>query len=283
MFQSKKFTTKKMVTLAILSALGIPLMYVSFAPLPAVHWLKFDFSDLVVYIAAVIYGPLGAVIVAFIKSVGDYLLKGSEVGIPINQFIAFVSSLTFVIPFYYTMELIKKVIKSNSKVTKAISFGLSVLFLSVSFSYVSALWINYVVVYKLGYPVATNFVLWVTLIILPFLLTLFGIVLPIIVKVYKVKDALIIRVVPLLAGTLSLTVILTTLNYLWFTPWYLGLLGWDLPQPFLNYVLATYAPFNLAKGLVISSVFMLLSYRLEHLAVFLNSEDEQYKTVLALE
>jgi riboflavin transporter len=205
-------TTKKMVALAILAALGIPLMYVSFGPVPAAPWLKFDLSDVVVYIAAVIYGPLGAVLVAFIKSLADFLLKGSEVGIPINQFIAFVSSLAYALPFYYTMVLVKKMIKRNNHTNKVM-----------------------------------------------------------------------VRVIPVIIGTLSLTILLTFLNYVWLTPLYLELLGVDLPPRFFNYVVTIYGPFNFAKGAALSGVFLVLSFRLDQVARFLNKEDQYHANLLTLE
>ena len=48
-----------------------------------------DISDVVVYLGAVIYGPIGAIVVAFVKSLIHYMIKGSFVGVPINQLIAF--------------------------------------------------------------------------------------------------------------------------------------------------------------------------------------------------
>lgn len=209
MNNKKKITVRKLVTLAILAGLGIPLMYISIGPVPAAPWLKFDLSDIVVYVAAVIYGPLAATLVALIKSIADFFLKGSETGIPINQMIAFVSSLAYMFPFYYTMLFLKKIIKNR----------------------------------KLG-------------------------------------GQLMVRIVPVIIGTLSLTVVLTFLNYVWFTPLYLELLGIDLPQPFFNYVVSIYGPFNFAKGAALSGIFVLLSYRLEELASYLNSKDNEVNPLL---
>ena len=98
------FTTKKLVTLAILSAIGTILMFIE---IPSSHfWLKFDLSDVVVYLSAMIYGPIGAIIVAFIKSIINFIIKGSHVGIPIDQFIAFIASLAYTLPFYYVTKLL---------------------------------------------------------------------------------------------------------------------------------------------------------------------------------
>jgi len=100
------FKTKKLITLSILSAIGTILMYIEI-PSPII-WLKFDLSDVVVYLGAMIYGPIGAVIVAFIKSIIHFFVKGSPVGIPIDQFIAFIASLAYALPLYYLTKLFKK-------------------------------------------------------------------------------------------------------------------------------------------------------------------------------
>lgn len=213
MLNKNIFNTKKMVTLSILAALGIPLMLIEIRPVPTATYLAFDFSDIVVYISVVIYGPFGGIIVAFIKSVVHYFIKGSMVGIPLDQFIAFVASLAYVLPFYYVMLLIKKLYKRNK-----------------------------------------NFI-----------------------------DAITIRIVPIVVGIISLTVLLTILNYFWFTPWYYSLLGAKLPDEFLKFIVVTYGLFNLVKGVVLSGVFFILSLRLDKVAKVLNICDDDNCTLLNLE
>lgn len=107
--------TKRLVTISILSALGTILMLIEIpSPTP---WLKFDLSDVVVYLGAMIYGPVGAIIVAFIKSLIHFFLKGSLVGVPIDQFTAFLSSLSYALPLYYLTKLLKG---KNNKFVKRI-------------------------------------------------------------------------------------------------------------------------------------------------------------------
>ena len=67
----KKIDTKKLATLAMMSALAFVVMALS-KLLPSVHgFLDFDFKDVVICIAGFIYGPLSAfgmiVVVAFIE------------------------------------------------------------------------------------------------------------------------------------------------------------------------------------------------------------------------
>lgn len=105
--------TKRLITLAILSAIGTILMYIEI-PSPTA-WLMIDISDVVVYITAVIYGPVGAIIVAFLKSAIHFLLKNSVVGLPINQFIAFIASLAYALPLYYMLKVMKGAQKGKFK------------------------------------------------------------------------------------------------------------------------------------------------------------------------
>jgi len=73
------------------------------------------------------------------------------------------------------------------------------------------------------------------------------------------------KIIPsLVVGTLSLTILLTFANYIWITPFYaklykmdfiLNMMGTNL---YLKYVLATYIPFNLLKGAVVSLVYFFI-------------------------
>src|SRR5690606_8293082 len=85
-----------------------------------------------------------------------------------------------------------------------------------------------------------------------------------------------IRFLPVTIGTISLTISLTVLNYLWFTPWYLKLLGAPLPDNMIKFVAQVYAPFNFAKGTILSILFVLASYRLDKVAEFISGNDNQY-------
>ena len=49
---------------------------------------------------------VGAIVVAFIKSIINYFIKGSTVGVPIDQFIAFIASLSLCITIILFNEII---------------------------------------------------------------------------------------------------------------------------------------------------------------------------------
>lgn len=266
MLEKKYFTTRKIVSLAILAGLGTPLMFIEIAPVPIAPWLKFDLSDLVVFITAVIYGPIGATIVAFIKSAINYLVKGSDVGIPLPQFIAFVSSLTYSLPFYYVMVLVKRINKIELKHKKVLTMILGFIFILISL-----ISLQYILI-----PIKENRLLWVLTylgiidIVIAFILIRF------MIKKVDNDEYYLIRFLPVTIGTISLTISLTVLNYLWFTPWYLKLLGAPLPDNMIKFVAQVYAPFNFAKGTILSILFVLASYRLDKVAEFISGNDNQY-------
>ncbi len=121
------FTTKKLITLALLSAIGTILMLIEI-PSP-IFWLKFDLSDVVVYLSAMIYGPIGAIVVAFIKSVINFLLKGSFVGVPIDQVTAFIASLAYALPLYYLTKLFNK--RNNKMMARIMPLILSSIIMTI--------------------------------------------------------------------------------------------------------------------------------------------------------
>lgn len=171
--------TRKIILLSMLSAVGFILMLIEFPTFTS--WLKFDISDTIVVLTATLFGPISASIVAFLKATIHYLIKGSMVGIPLDQIIAFTSSLVYMLPFYF---------------------------------------------------------------------------------VYKKTDKLWLASI---SGILSLTIILTFLNYVYFTPLYLELAGWPLPDEFLKYIVVTYVPFNILKSIAISVIYVLIHKRLSEL------------------
>ncbi|MCK5780372.1 MAG: ECF transporter S component [Psychrilyobacter sp.] len=77
-------------------------------------------------------------------------------------------------------------------------------------------------------------------------------------------------VLSLIAGTISLTLILTYVNYIFITPFYAKLFKMDYiinminsgDNTYLNYILITYGPFNLLKGIVLTGVYLIIHKRL---------------------
>lgn len=59
---------QKMVSIAMLAAIGTVLQFVAFPIMPAFSFLKIDFSDIPILLGMFLYGPLAGVITAFVRS-----------------------------------------------------------------------------------------------------------------------------------------------------------------------------------------------------------------------
>ena len=88
----------RMTMVAILSALGTVLMLMIKFIYPPAPWLVFDFSDTVVLVGYALYGFPGAVSVAVIKTLFDFMVPTSVVVLPIGigQLSALIASFSYV-------------------------------------------------------------------------------------------------------------------------------------------------------------------------------------------
>ncbi|MDF2606340.1 MAG: riboflavin transporter FmnP [Bacillales bacterium] len=110
--------TKKLVQLSMLSAIAYILMLFSFSILPASPYLKVDFSEIPVLIAAFIFGPLGGIIVELFKNIIDYMFKGEFTGFPVGHLANFTAGILFVLPVTY--------IFNRSRTIKGLVIGLAI-------------------------------------------------------------------------------------------------------------------------------------------------------------
>lgn len=125
------------VLIAILGAWAIVLRMFDFPILPAAPFLKIDFSDLMVLIGLLVKGPIGAVGVAFVRDLANYLMKGGEGGIPIGTAMSFIASMAMFLPNHF---LLKHFIKKS----KWASYGLMSLVLSTGLVLSMALFNYYI-------------------------------------------------------------------------------------------------------------------------------------------
>lgn len=173
---------RKMVGISILGAMSFILINFSFPIVPGVSFLKVDFSDMPNIIGMFLYGPMGGIAIAFIRSLLHYVQTGGEAGIPIGDGASFIASVAYLLPLY-------AVVRAKGTSVKSLVLGST-------------------------------------------------------------------------AGTLSLTLILSVLNYYVVAPLYMMVLNFDV-GPMLQYVLYAVVPFNLAKGFLVSVVFILLFGKLK--------------------
>lgn len=186
--------TKKMVGVAILGAMSFILINFSFPLVPGVSFLKVDFSDMPSIIGMFLYGPVGGIAIAFIRSLLHYVQTGGDAGFPIGDATSFIASIAYLLPLY-------AVVRAKGTSLKGLILGSA-------------------------------------------------------------------------AGTIVLTIVLSVLNYYVVAPLYMMVLNFDV-GPMINYVLYGVLPFNIAKGFLISVVFIVLFGKLKPWLL----RNSQYKQV----
>ncbi|WP_409301443.1 ECF transporter S component [Peribacillus sp. SCS-155] len=110
---------KKLVILAMLGSISYVLMLLNF-PFPGFPvFLKIDFSEVPVLIAALIFGPGAAIITELIKNLLDFFMTGSPTGVPVGHIANFVAGIVFVLPVYF----VYKKMRSKKGMTIALAAG----------------------------------------------------------------------------------------------------------------------------------------------------------------
>ena len=96
--RNKTFTTRKMVTVAMLSAIATVIYYLDF-PVPSCpkDLSKLDDSNVISLLAGFSMGPIAGVIVCLIKNVIQLIIKGLGTTMGIGNIFDFVTSAAFVL------------------------------------------------------------------------------------------------------------------------------------------------------------------------------------------
>ena len=95
--RNKTFTTRKMVTVAMLSAIATVIYYLDF-PVPLMPgFIKLDLSNVISLLAGFSMGPIAGVIVCLIKNVIQLIIKGLGTTMGIGNIFDFVTSAAFVL------------------------------------------------------------------------------------------------------------------------------------------------------------------------------------------
>lgn len=103
----KNSRTQKMTYIALFSALAFILMLFDF-PLPFFPpFLKFDLSDVFIFLSSFVVGPLGMIAVIMIKNVLHWLIRGAELGLPVGQLASILSSLAYCLTAYFVLKMSK--------------------------------------------------------------------------------------------------------------------------------------------------------------------------------
>lgn len=134
----KAFTTRKMVTVAMLSAIATVIYYLDF-PVPLMPgFIKLDLSNVIALLAGFSMGPVSGVIVCLIKNVIQLIIKGLGTTMGIGNIFDFVTSAAFVL----TASLIYA--KHKTKKTAVIGCLIGTLVFTVI-----SLPLNYFIVYPI--------------------------------------------------------------------------------------------------------------------------------------
>ena len=81
---SNVWSTRQLVTMALMCAIGTLLSFIEFPLLPGVTWLKFDASNMPAMVAGFAYGPAGGVAVGIVTTIIHGLLMADFTGALMN-------------------------------------------------------------------------------------------------------------------------------------------------------------------------------------------------------
>ena len=78
------WSTRQLVTMALMVAIGVILSFIEFPLLPGVTWLKFDASNMPAMVAGFAYGPGGGIAVGILTAILHGLLMADFSGAVMN-------------------------------------------------------------------------------------------------------------------------------------------------------------------------------------------------------
>ncbi len=96
MSKGKFFTTKTLVTLAMLTAMGYALSFLEFPIFPATPFLKLDFTNVITLLAGYMTGIVGAFVVELVKQVLIFLTHSDTAGV--GQIANLIMTMAYVLP-----------------------------------------------------------------------------------------------------------------------------------------------------------------------------------------
>ena len=92
---------RTMVGVAMLGAISFIVMFFEFPIILAFPFLKIDFSDVIVLLGTFIYGPIGGIGVAVIRSLLHFIMTGASLPSLVGDFAGVTASIFYLLPFYY--------------------------------------------------------------------------------------------------------------------------------------------------------------------------------------
>ncbi len=142
-FMKRKFRNieeivTRLVTIAILAALGVVLMSLVQVPYPIAPWLKIEISELTTIIGYALYGLPGGIAISVIKTLANMLIRGPS-ALGLGDATAFITSCMFIIGLFVTSRL--KLFKKGLGF-RVIAYAAITLFVSFVMTLLNALFIT---------------------------------------------------------------------------------------------------------------------------------------------
>lgn len=103
-FIMRNSKVQKMVSVAMLAAIGAVLQFVAFPIMPGFNFLKIDFSDIPVLIGMFLFGPVAGITTAFIRSLLHLLMTGLAPQNMVGDIASFLATTVFTLPIYYFFQ-----------------------------------------------------------------------------------------------------------------------------------------------------------------------------------
>ncbi|MGX7023551.1 ECF transporter S component [Vagococcus hydrophili] len=147
----RKSKTEKMVVAALLASFSYLLLLVEIPVLPGFNWLKLDFSDVPILIGTFVLGPIGGIVIAFIRSTLNFVLRGGDILSLIGNITGFLASVIMLLPIYLMMK--KETSNKNLVTGMTISTIALTIFMSIANYFVITPLYMYVAGMNFGMPI----------------------------------------------------------------------------------------------------------------------------------
>lgn len=100
--EKKLFSTRILIYIAVMGALSVLIMFFEFPVLPIAPFLKVDFSDVITIIGGVTFGPAAGTLIALVRSLVNWILKGGDFIGLVGNLAGFIGSLAIMFPFVFS-------------------------------------------------------------------------------------------------------------------------------------------------------------------------------------
>ncbi|KRL58416.1 hypothetical protein FC69_GL000286 [Latilactobacillus fuchuensis DSM 14340 = JCM 11249] len=131
-----------MVGVAMLGAISFIVMFFEFPIILAFPFLKVDFSDVIVLLGTFIYGPLGGIGVAVIRSVLHFIMTGASLPSLVGDFAGVLASIFYLLPFYYLFKRQKSVVKGQIFAGVVSSISMTIVMVLANWLFILPLYIR---------------------------------------------------------------------------------------------------------------------------------------------